>query len=140
MSRRKTVMLNLDLIGPLIKNRCRSYTVFCERMGRANNWVTDWLRKDEFGKPAYKNLPSPEEAARMCVILQVRPEEILTEPEDIELVTQLLESQKQKPTPEGEPLALHTMDDWKEALTGLSQDELKQIVAMAMEQFMEGEK
>lgn len=47
--------------------------------------------------------------------------------------------QKERPTQEGEPVALRTIEDWKRALTGLSQDELKKIVAMAMEQFMEGE-
>jgi hypothetical protein len=51
-------------------------------------WVSDW------SKSPPKNLPSPEEAARMCAILQVMPEEILTEPEDIELVNGLIESQR----------------------------------------------
>lgn len=96
MSRRKTVLLDLSFTQSKIKEMCRSNTVFCERMGRNNqtSWVTEWKRG--------KNLPSPEEAARMCVILQVRPEEILTEPEDIELVSSLLESQKEKPIPKDE--------------------------------------
>lgn len=94
MSRRKTVKLKLDVIGGIIKAKCRSYTVFCERMERGNNWATDWFRKDSDGNPKPKNLPSPEEAARMCVILEVRPEDILAEPEDIALVQSLLDSQK----------------------------------------------
>ncbi len=52
-------------------------------------------------------MPSPEEAARMCAILQVEPEEILTEPSDIELVRDKLEEAREKntkkaPTREGE--------------------------------------
>ena len=50
-------------------------------------------------------MPSPEEAARMCAILQVEPEEILTEPSDIELVRSLIEQErgiKKDPTFDGE--------------------------------------
>lgn len=111
MPKRKTVQLNLDVISGLIKTECRSYTVFCEKMGRANNWVTDWHRRDTHGDPKPKNLPSPEEAAQMCAILQVSPEEILTEQDDIVLVQGLIDSQKEKPTPVSED--------------GLSDDELE---------------
>lgn len=52
-------------------------------------------------------MPSPEEAARMCAILQVEPEEILTEPSDIELVRSLIEqersAEKKLPAQGGEP-------------------------------------
>lgn len=106
MSRRKVVKLKLEVVNPLIKKVCRNYTIFCEKMGRgANNWVADWNRKDENGNPKPKNLPSPEEAARMCAILQVEPEEILTEPSDIELVRSLIEQErgiKKDPTFDGE--------------------------------------
>ena len=50
-------------------------------------------------------MPSPEEAARMCAILQVEPEEILTEPSDIELVRSLIEQErgiKKDPIPKDE--------------------------------------
>ena len=95
MSRRKVVKLKLEVVNPLIKKVCRNYTIFCEKMGRgANNWVADWNRKDENGNPKPKNLPSPEEAARMCAILQVEPEEILSEPSDIELVRSLIEQER----------------------------------------------
>lgn len=77
MSRRKTVKLNLSVVNPLIKQVFRSNVVFCEKMGRAQNWVTDWNRKDKDGNPKPKNLPSPEEAAQMCVLLDALPEEIL---------------------------------------------------------------
>lgn len=91
MPKRTTVNLNLENVLPLIKSKCRSNVVFCERMGRGKQrtWVSDWQRT-----PHPKNLPSPEEAARMCAILQVTPDEILTEPEDIELVRSLIEAQK----------------------------------------------
>lgn len=105
MSRRKIVKLNLSATNSLIKKTCRSYVVFCERMGRAHNWVTDWNRREKDGKPAPKNLPSPEEAAKMCLLLQTTPEEILlhsgaTEEEtqkcleDIEEVKRLIEVER----------------------------------------------
>lgn len=107
MSRRKTVKLNLDAVNLKIKEVCRHNVIFCEKMGRAQNWVTDWNRKNKNGIPTPKNLPSPEEAARMCAILQTTPEEILVEQADIELVQSLIDSQKpeqkEKPAPKGEP-------------------------------------
>ena len=94
MSRRKTVKLNLEFVTAKIKAVCRSNVVFCEMMGREKQktWVSDWCRT-----PA-KNLPSPEEAAQMCAILQVEPEDILVEQDDIELVRSLIQEQK-KPAP-----------------------------------------
>lgn len=55
-------------------------------MGKGRGWITEWKRE--------RNLPSPEEAARMCAILQVEPEEILSEPSDIELVRSLIEQER----------------------------------------------
>lgn len=110
MSRRKTVKLNLEVVLPLIKQKCRSNVVFCEKMGRSaqKTWVTGWSNK-----PKPKNPPSPEEAARMCILLHTTPEEILqatgeTEQEtakcqaDIALVRSLMEQQGIKETPAAE--------------------------------------
>ncbi len=110
MPRRKTVKLNLSVVNPLIKQVFRSNVVFCEKMERAHNWVTDWNRKDKDGKPKPKNPPSPEEAAKMCILLETTPEVILlnkgaTEAEtaelqaDIALVRDLLEQQRTKKAP-----------------------------------------
>ena len=98
MSKRITVKLNMGVVSQKIKHICRSNVVFCEKMGRPNQnyWVSDWKRG--------KNLPSPEEAARMCAILQVMPEEILTEPKDIDLVKGLIESQRSEQTEKPAPL------------------------------------
>lgn len=107
MPRRKTVKLNLPYVTSKITEVFRHNIIFCEKMGRENHptWVSDWTRKDKDGNPMPKNLPSPEEAARMCAILQVEPEEILSEPSDIELVRSLIEQErgiKKDPTREGE--------------------------------------
>ena len=101
MSRRKTVKLNLEVVLPLIKEKCRSNVVFCEKMGRPTQktWVTGWSNK-----PKPKNPPSPEEAARMCVLLKTTPDEILLREgktpeetakclEDIETVRKLVEAE-----------------------------------------------
>lgn len=113
MSRRKTVKLNLEVALPLIKEKCRSNVVFCEKMGRATQktWVTGWSNK-----PKPKNPPSPEEAAKMCLLLHTTPEEILLaegetaeetakRQEDIALVRKLLEEMqgaKKAPATKGE--------------------------------------
>lgn len=98
MSRRKTVKLNLPYVTAKITEVFRHNVIFCEKMGRAQQptWVTGWNRRDKDGNPAPKNLPSPEEAARMCVLLQTTPEEILTEEADIELVRSLIEQEREK--------------------------------------------
>lgn len=98
MSRRKTVKLNLPYVNAKITEVFRHNVIFCEKMGRENHptWVSDWNRKGKDGTPIPKNLPSPEEAARMCVLLQTTPEEILTEPADIELVRGLIEQEREK--------------------------------------------
>lgn len=96
MSRKKTVRLNYQAAKAAIDKNFRSNVVFCEAMGfqNRNSWVSDLKRN--------KNLPSPEEAARMCILLNTTPEEILlregsTEAEtaqcqqDIETVRQLVE-------------------------------------------------
>lgn len=107
MSRRKTVILDMEFCLPKIKEVCRSNVVFCEKMGRPKQktWVTEWGRG--------RNLPSPEEAARMCAILGVTPEEILVRPEDISLVHSLIDQErgKEKPaTTEGSGLSLEAME------------------------------
>ena len=99
MPRRKTVALNIPIVEEKIKIVFRRNVIFCEAMGvpGRSSWVSDWKRG--------KNLPSPEEAARMCAILQVEPEEILSEPSDIELVRSLIEQErgiKKSPTFDGE--------------------------------------
>lgn len=90
MPKRRTVSVNVPVVREKIKSTCRSNVVFCEKMGRSTQktWVTEWGRNH--------NLPSPEEAARMCVLLQTTPEEILLEQDDIELVRGLLEQEKEK--------------------------------------------
>lgn len=93
MSRRKTVSLNLDFVLKRIKSEFRSNVVFCEAMGfgNRNSWVSDWKRG--------KNLPSPEEAAKMCAVLQASPEELLSDPGDVEEVKKLLDGEAKKEPP-----------------------------------------
>ena len=85
--------------------------MFCEKMGRAHNWVTDWNRKDKDGNPKPKNFPSPEEATRICQLLKATPDEILLREgetpeatakclEDIETVRKLVEAERAKEAPD----------------------------------------
>lgn len=90
MSRKKTVKIIYDSVKVQIDKHFRSNVVFCLAMGFEDrpSWVSDLKRG--------RNLPSPEEAARMCVLLQTTPEEILVEEADIELVRGLLEQEREK--------------------------------------------
>ena len=69
--RRDTVRPNLQVLLPLIKEKFRSNVVFTKEVrGKdKSGWISEWRRG--------KNFPSPEEAARMCILLKTTPEEIL---------------------------------------------------------------
>ena len=99
--KRKTVTPNLPVLLPMVREKCRSYVAFTKAIrGKDNSgWVTEWSRGS--------NYPSPEEAAKMCLLLQTTPEEILlhsgpTEEktqkclEDIEEVKRLIEVERGK--------------------------------------------
>lgn len=114
MSRRKTVSPNLDVLLPLIKIKCRSNVVFTKEIrGKdKSGWISEWKRG--------KNYPSPEEAARMCILLETTPEKILLHEgetdedtakclEDIqrvkELVEELMAESEEKRSAKGEALS-----------------------------------
>jgi transcriptional regulator with XRE-family HTH domain len=85
MSKRKVVKIDVDSCLRFARGKHWKAVDLAEMVGKHKNWISEVKRG--------RNLPSPEEAARMCGILQVTPEEILVEPEDIELVRGLIESQ-----------------------------------------------
>jgi hypothetical protein len=99
MPKRDTVQPNVDLIARKVSDKSWSEASFSKMIGKHKRWLSEVRRG--------KNLPSPEEAARMCVLLQTTPEEILTEQADIDLVKGLLENDpgiKEARATEGEGL------------------------------------
>lgn len=136
MSRRKTVKLNLEFVNPRIKEVCHNNVIFCNQMGRPNQktWVTDWNRVKD-GNWAPKNLPSPEEAARMCILLETTPEEILLHEgetdeetakclEDIQRVKELVEElRKEEPVLVGASLPI-TREAWEAEAEKWSDEDL----------------
>lgn len=130
MSKRITVKLNMGVVSQKIKHICRSNVVFCEKMGRPNqnSWVSDWRRG--------KNLPSPEEAARICQLLKATPDEILLREgetpeatakclENIETVRKLVEAEGIKETPD--PKIEGVDDKIAQFIRSASADELTEI-------------
>lgn len=112
--RRDTVKPNLQVLFPLIKEKFRSNVVFTKEVrGKdKSGWISEWRRG--------KNFPSPEEAARMCILLETTPEEILLHEgetdeetakclEDIqrvkELVEELTAESEEKRSAKGEALS-----------------------------------
>lgn len=108
MAKRKTVNVNTDKIIFLAEANEWNKAAFARKVGKHSRWLSEVARG--------RNLPSPEEAAQMCLLLHTTPEEILpTEgetaeetakcQEDIALVRKLLEemqSTKKAPATEGE--------------------------------------
>ncbi len=113
MSKRTTVKVDIERIEIIIKANGWRNSYFAEViMKKQRGWVSEWKRG--------KNFPSPEEAARMCILLKTTPDEILLHegetPEetekclkDIETVRKLVEAEgiKEAPDPktEGEGLS-----------------------------------
>lgn len=108
MSKRTTVKVDIERIEIIIKANGWRNSYFAEViMKKQRGWVSEWKRG--------KNFPSPEEAARMCILLKTTPDEILLHegetPEetekclkDIETVRKLVEAEgiKEAPDPKTE--------------------------------------
>lgn len=110
MPKRDTVQPNVDSIAEKVSAKSWSEASFSKMIGKHKRWLSEVRRG--------KNLPSPEEAAKMCTLLGVEPEEILTEPVDIERVIGLLENgAKETPDPK-----IEGVSKAKEALLGAIDD------------------
>lgn len=108
MAKRKTVNVNTDKIILLAEANEWNKAAFARKVGKHSRWFSEVARG--------RNLPSPDEAAAICLLLHTPPEEILltegeTEKEtaqyqeDIALVHELMEEMqggKKAPATEGE--------------------------------------
>lgn len=100
MSKRATVKVDIERIEIIIKSNGWRNSYFAEViMKKQRGWVSEWKRG--------KNLPSPEEASRMCILLKTTPDDILLHEgktpeetakclEDIETVRKLVEAERAK--------------------------------------------
>lgn len=126
MAKRDTVSVNCEKVSSFIKMNEWTKAAFSRKVGKYSSWFAEVLRGN--------NLPSPEEAARMCVLLQTTPEEILSEEADIELVRSLIEQEREKgikkdPIPKDGAVSQekHLLLDM---IDGLS-DEQKELLALS---------
>lgn len=97
MPKRDVVRPNINSIAKMVSDKSWSEASFSQMVGKHKRWISEVRRG--------KNLPSPEEAARMCVLLQTTPEEILVKQDEIDLVNLLLDNNMAKgkaPATEGE--------------------------------------
>lgn len=108
MAKRKTVNVNTDKIILLAEANEWNKAAFARKVGKHSRWFSEVARG--------RNLPSPDEAAAICLLLHTPPEEILltegeTEKEtaqyqeDIALVHELMEEMqggKKAPATKGE--------------------------------------
>lgn len=97
MPKRDVVRPNINSIAKMVSDKSWSEASFSQMVGKHKRWISEVRRG--------KNLPSPEEAARMCVLLQTTPEEILMKQDEIDLVNLLLDNNITKgkaPATEGE--------------------------------------
>jgi transcriptional regulator with XRE-family HTH domain len=130
MSKRITVSVKqklFDLIDLYCKNEDITVAAFSRKVGKHNRWISEVKRG--------RNLPSPEEAARMCILLETTPEEILLHEgetdeetakclEDIQRVKELVaELRKEEPVPIGASLPI-TREAWEAEAEKWSDEDL----------------
>lgn len=130
MSKRITVSVKqklFDLIDLYCKNEDITVAAFSRKVGKHNRWISEVKRG--------RNLPSPEEAARMCILLKTTPEEILLHEgetdeetakclEDIQRVKELVEElRKEEPVPIGASLPI-TREAWEAEAEKWSDEDL----------------
>ena len=141
MAKRNVVFINYEKVVFLIKKIYRNNTIFCEelnkKMGtsRTTKWVSEWKRNS--------NLPSPKEAAVICILLKTTPDDILLHGgstpeetakclEDIETVRKLVETERTKKAPatEGEGLSA-TVQELFDFIDTANDDELNELLRYA---------
>lgn len=130
MSKRITVSVKqklFDLIDLYCKNEDITVAAFSRKVGKHNRWISEVKRG--------RNLPSPEEAARMCILLETTPEEILLHEgetdeetakclEDIQRVKELVaELRKEDPVLIGASLPI-TREAWEAEAEKWSDEDL----------------
>lgn len=130
MSKRITVSVKqklFDLIDLYCKNEDITVAAFSRKVGKHNRWISEVKRG--------RNLPSPEEAARMCILLKTTPEEILLHEgetdeetakclEDIQRVKELVEELRKEeavPATTGLPI---TREAWEAEAEKWSDEDL----------------
>lgn len=102
MAKRDTVNLDCDKIDILRKANQWNQSAFSRKVGKYSSWYSEVLRG--------KNLPSPEEAAHICIVFNASPDDVLLHEgstpeetakclEDIETVRKLVEAEGTKKAP-----------------------------------------
>lgn len=129
---------NVDAIVNLIISRGWSRTYFPKTlMGKNHGWLTDLKRKG--------CIVFLEDAAKICILLKTTPEEILMHEgkneeetqkckEDIELVRELVEKQKEAPAEKGEGLT-DTQKTAIDFVLSLPPEKLKKFIKLAQAVF-----
>lgn len=128
MPKRDTVQPNVDSIAEKVSAKSWSEASFSKMIGKHKRWLSEVRRG--------KNLPSPEEAARICQLLKATPDEILLREgetpeatakclENIETVRKLVEAEGIKETPD--PKIEGVDDKIAQFIRSVSADELTEI-------------
>ena len=128
MPKRDTVQPNVDSIAEKVSAKSWSEASFSKMIGKHKRWLSEVRRG--------KNLPSPEEAARICQLLKATPDEILLREgetpeatakclENVETVRKLVEAEGIKETPD--PKIEGVDDKIAQFIRSASADELTEI-------------
>lgn len=143
--KKETVGIKADYLESCLAGNGWSNAYFCTTlMGKGRGWITEWKRG--------RNLPSPEEAAKMCILLNTTPEEILLHEganeaetakcqKDIAYVRSLVEKKRAEGKKKERPADGEALSDMQleaiEFVKSLPEDELKRFLRLAKAAFEE---
>ena len=119
----------VNVISAFCEREDISEAAFSRKFDKNNRWTSDLRRGRSM------SLRTPEEAARMCVLLQTSPEEFLVEVADIELVRSLIEQEREKgikkdPIPKDEAEDSETAE-LREIWSSADENERRDLLEMA---------
>lgn len=128
MAKRTVVKVDFEKVAHLIEKTEWSKAAFARLVGKHSRWLSDVSKGN--------NLPSPEEASRMCILLKTTPDDILLHEgntpeetakclEDIETVRKLVEAEGIKKT--RDPKIEGVDDKIAQFIRSASADELTEI-------------
>jgi hypothetical protein len=144
MPKRATVKPNVGAILKMVASNSWSAASFSKMVGKHKRWLSEVKRGN--------NLPSPEEAARMCVLLQTTPEKILLHEganeaetakcqKDIAYVRSLVEKKRAEGIKKERPADGEALSDMQleaiEFVKSLPEDKLNRFLRLAKAAFEE---
>lgn len=122
MAKRNTVNVDIEKILELNAEHGWSAATLARRVGKHDRWISEVKRG--------KNLPIHSEVAKMCLLLDAPPEDILTEQADVDLVNSLIEQEREAQIKSSPP-----EDEERSVFDDLDEEIISRLVQLTPEEW-----